>query len=326
MRFFILVSSIFFSPFTSAAEIVTDENFARAETDLYFMQQVERAPVNQFDHNRDSVNVENQMIIRSNTDLLYSTAVVDVSEGATFKLAEGKAFQIMHIFNNNHDNHMAIYGGEELYLDSEKAGSDYVYILMRTAITAGMDEAHRLQDAAVIEAKSARPFVQSAEWDSVSRDEIRAKWEKLVNTIKPEESFTPGITATPDNEQFMIGTAVGWAGLPAEHAVYTSRAGNGSLDCARITFQSPDLKYDKGGYWSLTAYSGTGWLMTNKNSVDSTTAELDKDGTITVGFNCENITNNIEVTDENWNFAVRAYRPADIKKAIAQMHAFPEVR
>ena len=63
-------------PAVSTSISVTDENFARAETDLYFRQQVERAPVNQFDHNRDSVNVQNQMIIRSNTDLLYSTAKV----------------------------------------------------------------------------------------------------------------------------------------------------------------------------------------------------------------------------------------------------------
>ena len=92
------IAAVFFTAFiaaisslsASAAVTVTDENFARAETDLYFSQQVERAPVNQFDHNRDSVNVENQMIIRSNTDLLYSTAVVDVSGGATFKLAKGK--------------------------------------------------------------------------------------------------------------------------------------------------------------------------------------------------------------------------------------------
>ena len=312
-------------PTVSTSISVTDENFARAETDLYFRQQVERAPVNHFDHNRDSVNVENQMIIRSNTDLLYSTAVVDVSGGATFKLAKGEAFQIMHIFNNDHDNHMAIYGGEELYLDTEKAGTDYVYILMRTAVTAGMEEAHRLQDAAVVDAKSAKPFVESADWDNESRDKIRAKWEKLVNTIKTEEAFTAGITATPDNEQFMIGTAVGWAGMPAEHAVYASRAGNGSLECAVVTFQPPYLQYDKGGYWSLTAYSGTGWLMSNKNSIDSTMATLNPDGTVTIGFNCDKTANNIEVTEKDWNFAVRAYRPADIEKAVDQMHAFPEV-
>ena len=326
LKALIVSLTVLASALASASEIVTDENFARAETDLYFTQQVERAPVNSFDHNRESVNVENQMIIRSNTDLLYSTAVVDVSEGATFRLAKGKAFQIMHLFNNDHDNHMAIYGGEELYLDSDKAGTDYVYILMRTAITAGVDEAHRLQDAAVIEAKSSRPFVESAEWDRESRDKVRARWEQRVNSIKPEESFTPGITATPDNEQFMIGTAVGWAGLPAEHAVYRSRGGNGSLDCARVTFQPPDLQYSKGGYWSLTAYSGTGWLMSDQNSVDSTMAKLNTDGTVTVGFNCEDVANNIEVTDKKWNFAVRAYRPADVKKVVSQMEAFPEVQ
>ena len=304
---------------------VTDQNFARAETDLYFLQQLERAPLNTFDHNRDPVTVENQMIIRSNTDLLYSTAVVDVSQGATFRLAKGNTFQIMHFFNNDHDNHMAIYGGDEIYIDRKVAGTDYIYILMRTALTAGTEEAHRLQDAAVIEAKSKKPFTPAADWDDASRDAVRAKWEKLVNTIKPEESFTPGITASPDNEQFMIGTAVGWAGLPAEHAVYTSNAGNGSLECTSISFASPSLRYDEGGYWSITAYSGKGWLMTDKNSVDSTSAAIDKEGSVSIGFNCPEMPNNIEATDENWNFAVRMYRPKDKQVVVREAHAFPQV-
>ncbi|CAH1531666.1 conserved exported hypothetical protein [Vibrio owensii] len=315
---------------TMAAVKVTDENFARAETDLYFTQQLERQPINVFDHNRDSVTVDNQMIIRSNTDLLYSTAVVDVSKGATFRLTKGDAYQIMHFFNNNHDNHMAIYGGDEIYIDSKIAGSDYIYILMRTATTAGMEEAHRLQDAAVIDAKSAKPFKPAQDWDSASRDAVRAKWEKQVNTIKTEEAFTTGITATPDNKQFMIGTAVGWAGLPAEYAVYSSRAGTGKVECADITFDKPSLSYEKGGYWSITAYSGKGWLMTDNNSADSTSAVPNKDGSYTIHFapkgeTCGAANNVIEVNDAGWNFALRAYRPSDKAKAIEEMHSFPNV-
>ncbi|AJR05179.1 DUF1214 domain-containing protein [Photobacterium gaetbulicola] len=313
---------------TMAAVEVTDANFARAETDLYFTQQLERQPINRFDHNRDNVTVDNQMIIRSNTDLLYSTAVVDVSKGATFRLAKGDAYQIMHFFNNNHDNHMAIYGGEEIYIDSKKAGSDYIYILMRTATTAGMDEAHRLQDAAVIDAKSAKPFKPAEDWDNASRDAIRAKWEKQVTDIKTEKAFTTGITATPDNKDFMIGTASGWAGLPADYAIYSTRAGTGKVECASITFEKPTLSYDKGGYWSITAYSGEGWLMTDKNSADSTSATANKDGSYTIHFApkgeaCGAANNVIEMNDAGWNFVLRAYRPIDKAQAVEEMQNFP---
>ncbi|MGD8110426.1 DUF1214 domain-containing protein [Vibrio sp. TRT 17S01] len=313
---------------TTAAVKVTDKNFALAETDLYFSQQLERQPINVFDHNRDSVTVENQMIIRSNTDLLYSTAVVDVSKGATFRLAKGDAYQIMHFFNNNHDNHMAIYGGEEIYIDSKIAGSDYIYILMRTATTAGMDEAHRLQDAAVIDAKSAIPFKPAEDWDSASRDEIRAKWEKQVTSINTAKAFTTGITASSDNKDFMIGTASGWAGLPADYAIYATRAGIGKVGCSSVTFKQPSLSYDKGGYWSITAYSGEGWLMTNQNSVDSTSVRQNKDGSYTIHFVpegeiCGAKSNVIEVNDEGWNFVLRAYRPIDKTKAVEEMQNFP---
>ncbi|HHE0526763.1 TPA: DUF1214 domain-containing protein [Vibrio parahaemolyticus] len=316
---------------TVAAVKVTDENFGRAESDLYFTQQLERQPINEFDHNRDSVTVENQMIVRSNTDLLYSTAVVDVSKGATFRLAKGNAYQIMHFFNNNHDNHMAIYGGEEIYIDSKIAGTDYIYILMRTATTAGMEEAHRLQNAAVIDAKSAKPFKPAEDWDSASRDEIRTKWEKQVNTIKTEKAFTTGISATSKNKDFLIGTASGWAGLPADYAVYSSRAGSGKVECAKVTFDRPSLSYDKGGYWSITTYSGKGWLMTNNNSINSTSAVPNKDGSYTIQFapkgeTCGGANNIIEVNDPEWKFVARAYRPSNKTKVIEEMHNFPNVK
>ena len=63
-----------------------------------------------------------------------------------------------------------------------------------------------------------------------------------------------------------------------------------------------------------------------RSNYSITTAELNKDGTVTVGFSCANKANNIEVTDKEWNFAVRAYRPANIETAVSQMHNFPEVQ
>ncbi|MEU4810210.1 hypothetical protein AB0H20_13525 [Nocardia fluminea] len=69
------------------ADIVTRDNFVEAETAHYFREQLEKAPVNQYFHNREPVDIGTQIIIRSNVDLVYSYAVVDVTEEVRFSLA-----------------------------------------------------------------------------------------------------------------------------------------------------------------------------------------------------------------------------------------------
>lgn len=287
--------------------IVDDENFVHAETVKYFTTQQSEAPINTFKHERLAIDKGNQTIIRSNTDLLYSTAIVDVSQGAVFTLPEGETFQIMQLIDENHRMLETVYRGKTVTLikDDLTSGS-YIYILMRTAVTEGVEHANELQDAAIIDAKSAIPYV-GVKYDTESLDAIRGGYEKHVNSIKPELSFTSAANHV-DDFQYRLGAAVGWAGLPVQDAAYTSRAGTGSAECASINFSVPPLNYDEGGYWSITAYGATGWIETEKPAVNSTNAVSNEDNTITVHFNCEGVDNNIE-TAEEWNFAVRLYRP-----------------
>jgi hypothetical protein len=73
---------------------VTRENYVQAETDLYLYEQQEKTGVNNFEH-ADMVTKENQVIIRSNRDVVYSRAIVDISEGVTFSIPPRKAFQVI---------------------------------------------------------------------------------------------------------------------------------------------------------------------------------------------------------------------------------------
>jgi hypothetical protein len=75
----------------SDPQLVTMDNFAHAETAHYFTEQLAKAPVNEYSHNREPVTVDNQVIIRSNVDLIYSYAVVDVTQEATFSLARHRS-------------------------------------------------------------------------------------------------------------------------------------------------------------------------------------------------------------------------------------------
>jgi hypothetical protein len=61
---------------------VTVDNFAQAESDLYFGNAVKEAGgVGKFFHNRAPVALDKQLVIRMNRDTLYSSAVFDLNAG-----------------------------------------------------------------------------------------------------------------------------------------------------------------------------------------------------------------------------------------------------
>ncbi len=69
---------------------VTVENFIRAESDRMFASlQTEAGGVNCLKHNRAPTPIEHQPVIRMNRDTLYSSAIVDISQGATVTLPDG---------------------------------------------------------------------------------------------------------------------------------------------------------------------------------------------------------------------------------------------
>ena len=86
----------------------------------------------------DRVTEENQTIIRSNADVVYSLALVNVSEGATLSIPERSsgALQLIHYMDGNHLTHGVIYAGESVTITADDlTGGDYVYILARTQIS-----------------------------------------------------------------------------------------------------------------------------------------------------------------------------------------------
>lgn len=79
------------SEMLEAREIpVTLDNFNRAATDIELDKYVKLAGgLNKSYHFREPTPVDNQPTIRMNRDTLYSTTVVDISEGATLNPAGG---------------------------------------------------------------------------------------------------------------------------------------------------------------------------------------------------------------------------------------------
>ncbi|MGO4601398.1 DUF1254 domain-containing protein [Terrabacter sp. 2YAF2] len=68
---------------------VNADTFVRAETDRMFAALLADAGgISRLKHSRTPTHLDPQPVIRMNRDTLYSSAVVDISEGATLTLPD----------------------------------------------------------------------------------------------------------------------------------------------------------------------------------------------------------------------------------------------
>lgn len=69
---------------------VNIDNFARAESDMYFASTIKLAGgIGRFDHRRELMPIDAQAVVRANRDTLYSAAVLDLDAGpATITLPD----------------------------------------------------------------------------------------------------------------------------------------------------------------------------------------------------------------------------------------------
>ena len=85
------------------ATLVGVDNFVRAETDRMFVSLAEDAGVNQLVHRREPASIDDQRVIRQNRDTLYSSAIVDISQGATLSIPDaGDRYLSVMVVNNDH--------------------------------------------------------------------------------------------------------------------------------------------------------------------------------------------------------------------------------
>src|SRR6476646_11909105 len=92
---------------------VTIDNFARAESDLYFGGLLkDSGGLGKFSHRREPARIDNQTVIRLNRDTLYSSAVFDLDAGpVTITLPDpGKRFMSMQVMHYDHYVPMVVYG------------------------------------------------------------------------------------------------------------------------------------------------------------------------------------------------------------------------
>ena len=306
---------------------VTMENVVRAETTKYLAEETLKTGPNRFRHEREGIQLDAQTVIRSNFDQVYSYGVFDASGGLTVTVPDYEYLQLVHVFDENHVTLKVVYPGETAHISPEDLTfGSHVYLFVRTQPPSydddGMAVMRNRQDSVVVEAGSQDPYVSGVKYDVDSFNELRFDLIRraVEEVAQPHLGFIERLEDI-NTPQYQMVNLAGWGGLPVRHAHYIpievkdERALAG--EPSSMTFRPPELRYDDGGYWSITIYSQDGWVVTDRFNTNSHRATPNADGTYTLTFNGDESAANPLDVPENWNGLFRCYLPTSVEGILA---------
>lgn len=294
------------------AETVTLDTFVRAETArmMHDLQAAAGGP-NRWHHTRVPTPLDKQTVVRMNRDTLYSLAVVDLAAGVELVVpdAGGRYLSVMAVTEEHHIERVFHDAGTHA-LDAAELGSRYVVLAARVLADPDDDTdlavAHAVQDGLALHGGAGEPF-RMPEYDAAAFDGLRS----AVSALAPygfDSRKAFGSRERVDAVHHLVGTAVGWGGLPETEAVYDLAAMG--LPDGHYRISVGDVPVD--GFWSLSVYDARGFFAPNaegRYSVNSVTAVRDADGAVTVNLGGDPSLPNQIPLPEGWNATVRLYRP-----------------
>jgi hypothetical protein len=310
--------------------LVSADNFTRAESDRYFGNVVNGGGFAKFMHIRGLTPLDNQLVIRSNRDTLYSAGVFDLDAGSvTISLPDAKGrFMSMQVITEDHHVPAVFYGQGEHTLARDDIGTRYVMAAIRTLVNpnddADLDAVHALQNAVAVRQDDTGSF-EIPTWDPVSQKNVRDALLQLSATL-PDSTGMFGSRKDTDPVRHLIGSASAWGGNPEKDAMYFSvhPARNDGATVYRLCVDRVPVD----GFWSVTVYNEDGYFTPNPQnaySLNNITAQRGPDGNITIQFGgCDAATPNCLPITPGWNYLVRLYRPQD--KILNGEWTFPEVQ
>ena len=292
---------------------VSVDNFVRAETARMMANLLAGAGgVNRFHHVRVPTPLDQQTVVRMNRDTLYSFAVVDLAEGAVVTLPDsGGRYLSAAVINQDHYTNQLFHAPGDHRILMADHGTRYVTVACRVLADptdpSDVAAANAVQDGLAVTAGSAEPMSISP-YDPESFDAVRAALLALGRTM----SGATGMFGTQDDVDpvhHLIGTAMGWGGLPESEAFYATVDPGLPVGEYRIVVR--DVPVD--AFWSISLYNADGFFENSAEggcSVNQLTAVAETDGSVIVHLGgCADGRPNCLALMDGWNYTVRLYQP-----------------
>jgi len=314
--------------FVTAAELVTPDNFRRAESDYNFQKKVDAGMFGKFGHDRVPASIDKQMVVRINRDTRFSWGVFDLTQPVTIvKPNTGNRFQSMLVVNEDHYIKLIAYEPGEYVLTRAKIGTRYVQVAFRTFVDPGNPEdlkaANAIQDQIIARQSSVGSF-EIPDWDEASRETVSKGLKVMGSTLRDSKRMF-GDIGDVEPTRHLIGTAAGFGGNPESDAIYVNALPKANDGTTPYVLTVKDVPVD--GFWSVSVYNGDGYFQkndANAYSFNNVTAKKDSDGSITIHFGGDPKQSNYIAISNGWNYTARLYRPR--KEILDGSWKFPEAQ